>query len=253
MEDIHPLLNRIVPVGCDWWDLRFFLYSGINLFGIMIMKFLTLGILGLTLMCAGAAAQERAAGSALETQMTWTSLSAQIKAVDNKADAVDSKLQQAIICAKKGMLYAPGSGDSQGCVLAGNSAGNVNINDIVNTLNTLTNNYNTLSTKVTNLDNSVTNVLNCNGKGTFSSADGKTCSTATNTNGYRWIVTSAKSVCTSPRINPRCSGGVSPGASCTTKGETCMANSMPGVDTGSNGSCASSSNGPYSVVTMVCN
>lgn len=118
-------------------------------------------IAGMLALCSGVMAQERAAGSALDTQMTWSALSAQAKAASDKADAVNSRVDQVVTCGKKGMVYAPGVAgrDVEGCVEAG-KAGDIstNISSIVNALNTNTTNVNTLTS-------TVNNVVNCNKAG----------------------------------------------------------------------------------------
>jgi hypothetical protein len=62
-------------------------------------------------------AQERTAGGALDTQMTWTALSNVAKAASDKADMVSSRVDQVVVCGRKGMVYAPGlsGADGQGC------------------------------------------------------------------------------------------------------------------------------------------
>lgn len=133
----------------------------------MTHKLLHLGIIALFLLVASPHAQERAAGSALETQMTWTALSAQAKSASDKADAVNSLVQQSIVCARKGKLYAPGTGpgvDSQGCVESA-STGGVSMTTVVNTLSTLTTN---LSTNTTTINS----ILNCNRSGTTFNGSG---------------------------------------------------------------------------------
>ena len=63
-------------------------------------------------------AQERAAGSAMEAQMNWSSLSNMIKSSDTKVNALDSLVKQIILCNKKIKLYAPGEdgADADGCL-----------------------------------------------------------------------------------------------------------------------------------------
>lgn len=122
-------------------------------------------------------AQERTAGSALDTQMTWTSLAAQAKAASDKADAVNTRVDQVVICAKKGMLYMPGVGgiDSQGCKEPFRS-GDVNGN--------LTQLYNAINTLNSNVNNSLSNIYACNKAGQV--YDGTKC--IASSSGERWIV-----------------------------------------------------------------
>ncbi len=65
-------------------------------------------------------AQERAAGGAVDTQMTWSALSTQINGVSVKADAVNSRVDQAVVCGRLGKVYAPGAtgADANGCLSA---------------------------------------------------------------------------------------------------------------------------------------
>lgn len=62
-------------------------------------------------------AQERTAAGAMDTQMTWTALSARVDSANTKADAINARINQGVVCATKGMLYAPGTAgvDGQGC------------------------------------------------------------------------------------------------------------------------------------------
>ncbi len=64
-----------------------------------------------------ALAQERAATGPMDTQMTWTALSTMISSVGTKVDGANKRMDQLVICSKKGMLYAPGdaASDGQGC------------------------------------------------------------------------------------------------------------------------------------------
>lgn len=65
-------------------------------------------------------AQERAAAGAIETQMSWTALSAKADAAKFAADAVDIRVNQVVACARAGMLYAPEApgANTQGCLLS---------------------------------------------------------------------------------------------------------------------------------------
>lgn len=62
-------------------------------------------------------AQERAAGSALETQMTWSSLKALIDNTTALNTATNSRIDKLTECGKQGMLYAPDApGAVNGCL-----------------------------------------------------------------------------------------------------------------------------------------
>lgn len=132
------------------------------------MKFLWLAALALPLLCSSAHAQERAAGSGMETQMTWTALSTQINAVSGKVDAVNSRVDQVVVCGKLGKIYAPGApgATAQGCVEASSNSG-TSLTSIVNTLTTLSNQYTTLNNTVTTLNNNMTSVVGCAKSGYF--------------------------------------------------------------------------------------
>ncbi len=85
------------------------------------MKFIFSLLVGAMVMVGAAVvAQERTAAGALQTQMTWSALSSQLQATRIYAEGVNSRVDQAVICAKKGMLYAPGdpTADTQGCLQA---------------------------------------------------------------------------------------------------------------------------------------
>ena len=69
------------------------------------------------LLCSTAIAQERTAGSTIETQMTWSTLSTQIKAASARTEIVNSRVDQAVVCGKQGMVYAPDApGNVNGCL-----------------------------------------------------------------------------------------------------------------------------------------
>ena len=65
-------------------------------------------------------AQERAASGATETQMTWSALASKVDNANAKTDAANTRIDQAIACAKKGKLYAPNysKSDMLGCTAA---------------------------------------------------------------------------------------------------------------------------------------
>lgn len=124
-------------------------------------------ILGTT----AAQAQERAAGGAMETQMTWSALSSQISGVNTKLEGTNSRIDQIVVCGKLGKIYAPGAvgATPQGCVEA-SSTGGTDLTTIVNTLTTLSNNFTTLNNTVTTNN---TKIVNC-GK-TGAAYNGTTC------------------------------------------------------------------------------
>lgn len=99
-----------------------------------------------------AQAQERTASGAISEQVTWSSLSAQISAVNSRTEAVNSRIDQLVVCARKGMIYAPGSGDAQGCLEA--SQGGVTNKNISFVLTSLGG----INTSITNLNNSINGV-----------------------------------------------------------------------------------------------
>ncbi|PZP40400.1 MAG: hypothetical protein DI585_01035 [Pseudomonas fluorescens] len=116
------------------------------------MKFQIFILLGLALVGAPYA-QERTAGGALDTQMTWSALSAKIDAVSLKSDAVNTRVDQVVLCGKKGMTYAPGTqgADAEGCMTP----------------------------------QSVTKIVNCGNQGAVYSPATDTCIKASQT---RWVV-----------------------------------------------------------------
>ncbi|RYG60189.1 MAG: hypothetical protein EON60_08020 [Alphaproteobacteria bacterium] len=76
-------------------------------------------VLSLTLVIASMAglayAQERAAGGAAETQMTWSSLRSIVDGANAISDAVNTRVDQIVACNKKQMIYSPGT-TADGCV-----------------------------------------------------------------------------------------------------------------------------------------
>jgi hypothetical protein len=82
-----------------------------------IMRSLALALLTLILVPASWA-QERTASGAIETQMSWTALSAKTDAAKLAAEAVNIRVNQVAICGRKGLLYGPGdpTRDGDGCV-----------------------------------------------------------------------------------------------------------------------------------------
>ncbi len=57
-----------------------------------------------------AMAQERVAGGPVDTQMTWSALSDQIRTASAKIKGINARFDQhLVLCAKQGKLYAPGT------------------------------------------------------------------------------------------------------------------------------------------------
>lgn len=124
----------------------------------MNFKYSVIALAALSCMTLTATAQERAAGSTLETQMTWSALSSKIKTTQDYAEGVNSKLDQAIACGKLGKLYAPGANgaDPKGCKEAvidlSTNPTIVNLTKNISTITTnveKTTNYNTAELKCT--------------------------------------------------------------------------------------------------------
>lgn len=177
------------------------------------MKLLKLAVLSCLLIGSAAYAQERTAGSAIETQMTWSALSTQINGLSTKVDAANSRMDQIVVCGKKGKIYAPGAPgvDAQGCVEASSNNG-TSLSTIVSTLTTLSNNYAALNNTVNTLNSTVTGVVNCGGAGkTF---NGSACVSAATTipNGTMCGASSYSTETGSPLVY-QC-GGIDPKAGC---------------------------------------
>lgn len=83
----------------------------------MELRLLPFILIGLTLVHIGQS-QERAAGSSVDVQMSWSALSTMVNAVDTKTTAVNSRVDQIVVCSRKGMVYAPGAAgiDADGCL-----------------------------------------------------------------------------------------------------------------------------------------
>ncbi len=106
------------------------------------MKIILTALMTLAFMTAGSlSAQERSATGATDVQMTWTSLSNLVKAADDKATAVNSRVDQVVVCGKKGKNYAPEApgADAEGCLEASSNNG-TNLTTMLNTLNALNGN-----------------------------------------------------------------------------------------------------------------
>lgn len=118
-------------------------------------KIMTGMLLALTSIATSSIAQERSAAGALDTQMTWTALSSQVAAANAKSDAVNTRVDQIVICARKGKVYAPAPQagiDSQGCLTPASDFTAINA-----TINNLTTNLGATTT-------TLNNVLVCNNK-----------------------------------------------------------------------------------------
>ena len=76
--------------------------------------YLKFAIYGLVMMSGSAMAQERTAGGATETQLTWTMLASQISAANTKANDLENQIKQITECGKRGLVFS----DGQGCVPA---------------------------------------------------------------------------------------------------------------------------------------
>lgn len=125
------------------------------------MSYRYLVMLGLSACCGLAQAQERTAGSALDTQMTWSALSNQINSVSTAVNALDTKVMQTTICGKKGMLYSPGApgADAQGCLEASKAG------DTTTNITKLADTIKQTNTSLSSTSSLVTNILNCNKSG----------------------------------------------------------------------------------------
>lgn len=117
------------------------------------MKHILFVLTCLGMVCT-AHAQERAAIGNVQTQMTWSALSTLINGVSTKTDAVNSRVDQVVVCAKKGMVYAPGQtgADADACLMPAIPP-------------SVTNNLNTLNTTTANTNSTVSNIISCNTQG----------------------------------------------------------------------------------------
>lgn len=91
-------------------------------------------------------AQERAAGSALETQMNWSALYSKIAGLEAQLTGLNGQIEQAKLCGAAEKLYAPGASgaDSKGC----KPVPKTDITALTNIVNT-TNQYNSSEQKCT--------------------------------------------------------------------------------------------------------
>lgn len=69
-------------------------------------------------------AQERAATGSMEAQVTWTALSNMVKSAEDKVTAVNTRVDQVVVCGRKGFVYAPGQAgaDADGCLVPAGQA-----------------------------------------------------------------------------------------------------------------------------------
>lgn len=83
------------------------------------------GVAAVMILPVLATAQERSAMGAIDTQVTWSALRTMVDAANTKSDAVNARMDQVVVCGKKGMVYAPGatSADGDGCLSAGGGKG----------------------------------------------------------------------------------------------------------------------------------
>jgi hypothetical protein len=77
----------------------------------------TLAVLLLALISITSNAQERTAAGSISTQMTWSALATKVTSADEKADALNARLDKVTGCNSQGMLYVPGhaDADANGC------------------------------------------------------------------------------------------------------------------------------------------
>ncbi|NRQ16637.1 hypothetical protein [Ensifer sesbaniae] len=90
------------------------------------MKDAALALIAAFIIASAAPAQERTAGSTLDTQMTWSALSSKISTVDSKAQGISTRVDQIAICGNKGKVCAPAASgkDAHGCIEASVAAVN---------------------------------------------------------------------------------------------------------------------------------
>jgi len=113
--------------------------------------FLLLALFATVPVIASVVAQERAAGGARETQMTWSALSSQIGAVQTDIGTTNGRIDDVVTCAKKGKVFAPGAAgiDSDSCLA---TAGSVPPS-VLTSLNTNTTNIQNVATNITAIAN----------------------------------------------------------------------------------------------------
>ncbi|TKW60827.1 MAG: hypothetical protein DI628_08025 [Blastochloris viridis] len=88
------------------------------------------------LLCMNVSAQERTAGVALDSQMTWTAMSSRVDAVNNRVTATNAQVSQMMKCNAKLKVYAPGTqgADAKGCVAVSAAPSSLNIQSHTQTL-----------------------------------------------------------------------------------------------------------------------
>ena len=106
-------------------------------------------------------AQERTAAGSAETQMSWSALSNQISGLNTRTNALTTRIDQSVICGRKGKTYAPAQAgaDADGCL-------EPMTNTYTNTtLNSLTGNVNNLISSNNINTSRVNNIIACNAQG----------------------------------------------------------------------------------------
>jgi hypothetical protein len=118
-------------------------------------------------------AQERTAGSNLDTQMTWSALSGQITTATQRADSAHIRIDQVAVCGAKGMVYSPGGGgDSQGCR---DPKDTTNLTGINNSITNLGNTIGDTNSAIHTLTTKVTNIQTCSNSSQYYSSTKNTC------------------------------------------------------------------------------
>jgi hypothetical protein len=209
-------------------------------------------VAALVLSASASLAQERTAGSPLDTQMTWSGLSSKITTVSQRTDSAHIRIDQVQVCGSKGMVYSPGGGgDSQGCVMPAVPPSVTNqISNLTTNLTNMNNSYGAsftnLNNTINNINNLVTNIVACGDQGLVYDKSANGCYQEAKENN-RWVTgrlydssvekseSKAKSKLTSTLasagITQACSSSMAAGRTCSNKGEKCYgAVSVRGVD-----------------------
>lgn len=135
-----------------------------------MFKLMMMGLGALALCCGQAVAQERAAGGAAETQMTWTALKSLVDTARIESKGAHDRIDQSIVCNKQFKVYAPDAkGAVNGCL------DNKLVTD--------------LRTDVTVVEGDVKNIIACNKKGQI--YDGKACAVIKAEAERRWVATTS--------------------------------------------------------------
>lgn len=119
-------------------------------------------------MTTSALAQERTAGGPIETQMTWSALTARIGAADTKIIGVNGRIDQLTVCGGKGMVYAPGQNgaDTQGCKQPATASSiTTDITNLRNSLNATNGSLGTVSNGLNATNSKVSSIISCNQQG----------------------------------------------------------------------------------------